>query len=228
MVEVMDAALPTGENIDAEYRVSKDNGEWRWMRTRGSARRDASGKILRWYGSVEDIDDHKKMEAALVESEALLKAVFDAVPVGLVIAEAPGGRIVMSNPQAERILGHPVTPAENLANPGNPGAYHPDGSPFEPAEYTLTRAILTASAAGPDEFLYKRPDGTETWISASATPIRNQDGKGLGGVVALLDVDHLKRERESLLCQIAALERQIKVLDKTGQTVVEADFPPAG
>ena len=34
-----------------------------------------------------------------------LAAVFEAVPVGIVIAEAPSGRLVAGNAQAERILG---------------------------------------------------------------------------------------------------------------------------
>jgi hypothetical protein len=35
------------------------------MRSRGSPRFVPSGGILRWYGSVEDIDEQKKREEAL-------------------------------------------------------------------------------------------------------------------------------------------------------------------
>jgi PAS domain S-box-containing protein len=80
MLEIMKVMLRTGEPIDVEYRVTKGDGTWRWMRTRGSPRRDETGKIIRWYGSVEDIDDRKKIEQALVESEALLKAFIHAGP----------------------------------------------------------------------------------------------------------------------------------------------------
>jgi PAS domain S-box-containing protein len=54
----MKAALLSGEPIDLEYRVRID-GQWKWMRSRGTARRGATGEIIRWYGTVEDIDECK-------------------------------------------------------------------------------------------------------------------------------------------------------------------------
>lgn len=67
-------ALETGEPVDVEYRIGRRNGIWRWVRGRGQARRGPDGRILRWYGTVEDIDDRKALEAALQENEARLKA----------------------------------------------------------------------------------------------------------------------------------------------------------
>jgi PAS domain S-box-containing protein len=212
VLELFDTVLHTGEPIDMEYRVNKGNGEWRWMRTRGLPRRDAAGKIIRWYGSVEDIDDRKKMEQALIESEALLKAVFDAVPVGIVIAEAPSGRIVISNPQAETIFRRPVITADHMEDYRKAGAFHSDGRPMEPSEYPLARAIVTGEPVSPEELLYRRVDGSEGWVSATAAPVRGRDGEILGGVVALLDVGDLKREKQALLDRISELERQIREL----------------
>jgi len=57
--------LRSGKPIDVEYRVKRVDREWRWMRSRGSPRLGPSGEILRWYGSVEDIDDRKRLEEAL-------------------------------------------------------------------------------------------------------------------------------------------------------------------
>jgi len=64
----------TGDPLDIEYRVIGKDGGWRWMRSRGKPQRAKSGEILRWYGSVEDIDDYKKMEEALRICEAKLRA----------------------------------------------------------------------------------------------------------------------------------------------------------
>ncbi len=92
--------------LDVEYRIRCHDGIWRWMRARAAPRRDEDGKIIRWYGTLEDIDDHNKAEEALRRSEARLQAIFEAVPIGIVIADAPDGRVVMSNPRAEEILPH--------------------------------------------------------------------------------------------------------------------------
>ena len=209
---VVMACIDNGEPLDLELRVRRADGVWIWIRSRGSPRRDATGKIVRWYGSMEEIDDRKKMERALIESEALLKAVFDAVPVGIVIAEAPNGKIVISNPQAESIFQRPIIMADNIDEYRNAGAHHPDGRPMQPSEYPLARAITTGEPVGPEELLYRRLDGSDGWVSATAAPVRGRDGEILGGVVTVLDIDPLKREKQALLDRIAELEKELREL----------------
>jgi len=67
-------SLETGEPYDVERRIRMADGSFRWMRSRASPRRDAEGRIVQWYGTVEDIDDRKKAElslkAATAEAEA--------------------------------------------------------------------------------------------------------------------------------------------------------------
>lgn len=53
-------ALENGRLLDIEFRIGRGDGVWRWMRSHAAPRRDSSGKIFRWYGTLEDIDDRKK------------------------------------------------------------------------------------------------------------------------------------------------------------------------
>jgi PAS domain S-box-containing protein len=55
------AGLHSGTPIDLEYRVKSVDRGWRWMRSRGSPRVGSAGQIVRWYGSVEDIDERKQL-----------------------------------------------------------------------------------------------------------------------------------------------------------------------
>jgi PAS domain S-box-containing protein len=187
-------AVQTGNPIDTQYRIRRHDGAWRWMRSRAVPRRNDSGEIIRWYGSVEDIDDYKKADEDLRRSEARLRGVFDAVPVGLVIAEAPDGRIVMTNPRAEAILQRVHTPASTIADYRNSGSRHPDGTPIPAEDYPLARAILHGETTDPEEILYQRDDGTFTRISLTAAPILSPEGQITGGVVAIRDIDQEKLE----------------------------------
>jgi PAS domain S-box-containing protein len=72
LMPVFEKALAAGHPIDAEFRVRTKSGEWRWMRSRGKPCRDHSGKILRWYGSVEDIHEQKNLQETLYEAIKLL------------------------------------------------------------------------------------------------------------------------------------------------------------
>jgi PAS domain S-box-containing protein len=54
-MKTMRDSLRTGKSIDVQYRVRDFEGEWKWVRSRGSPRIGNSGEILRWYGTVEDL-----------------------------------------------------------------------------------------------------------------------------------------------------------------------------
>lgn len=58
-------ALSSGEAFDTDYRVRMADGSYRWFRARAAARRNASGAIVRWYGTLEDIHDRKHAEERL-------------------------------------------------------------------------------------------------------------------------------------------------------------------
>lgn len=55
-MKTMRDALQTGKPIDIQYRVKDIDGEWKWMRSRGTPRLGPTGEIIRWYGSVEDLN----------------------------------------------------------------------------------------------------------------------------------------------------------------------------
>lgn len=53
--EAIRTALLTGGAIDIRYRVRKGAEAWKWMRSRGSPRLSKAGKIIGFYGVVEEI-----------------------------------------------------------------------------------------------------------------------------------------------------------------------------
>lgn len=60
-------SVRTGDPIDVKCRIRTSNGQWRWIRSRGAPRRDLTGKIIRWYGCADDIDDQKRLEEELLK-----------------------------------------------------------------------------------------------------------------------------------------------------------------
>ncbi len=63
--ETIEHSLRTGDPIDVECRVWTSSEEWRWIRSRGGPQRDEAGRIIRWYGSADDIDAQKRLEEEL-------------------------------------------------------------------------------------------------------------------------------------------------------------------
>src|SRR5436305_4218976 len=54
---------------ELEARLRRQDGEYRWFLFRAEPLRDEAGNIVKWYGSATDIEDRKRTEIALRESE---------------------------------------------------------------------------------------------------------------------------------------------------------------
>ena len=184
----LETALAAGEPIDVEYRVRHEGGPWIWMRSRGAARRDAAGKIVRWYGSVESIDEHKRAVDGLRCGEARLRAIFDSVPVGIVLAESSTGRVLNANPKAQELIGFHFEQNMIWSNAGWK-AFDSCGRRIRGSHLPLMRAIRSGKATSAKEVLLRRRDGSEIWLSMTGVPVRLENGEPLGGILIVQEMD---------------------------------------
>ncbi|WP_225890091.1 PAS domain S-box protein [Indioceanicola profundi] len=191
-------ALACGGDFTAEYRVVALNGTERWVLARGQCFMDGEGRPVRFPGVAIDITDRKRTEEALAVSQRRLQAILDTVPVGIIIADAPSGRIVGGNKQAESIFGRPILPSSGISDYGSWACYHPDGREVAAAEYPLARVIAGAEKQSELEVLYQRDAVRKTWVRLIAAPILDEAGRVAGGVVACLDIDRNRRTEAAL------------------------------
>ena len=70
----------SGDPYDFEARIRRFDGTYRWFQVRGLPLHDRSGHIARWYVLLSDIDDRKRAEDAIRESERNLKLIIDTIP----------------------------------------------------------------------------------------------------------------------------------------------------
>jgi PAS domain S-box-containing protein len=57
--------IKTGNSFDIEFRIRRNDGEYRWFKTRAVPMRDSEGNIIKWFGSNTDIDEIIKAEEQL-------------------------------------------------------------------------------------------------------------------------------------------------------------------
>lgn len=71
-VEGAFAAL-TGEtpSVDIEYRITRPDGEARWVRSRGFQVRNGAGKLIRLIGIITDITEPRRLQAQLMVSDRM-------------------------------------------------------------------------------------------------------------------------------------------------------------
>ena len=74
------ASLATGEVFEYETRVRSANGDFRWMFHRKVPLRDERGNIVKWYGSSLDIEERKRAEEKIRQSEQELRTIIETIP----------------------------------------------------------------------------------------------------------------------------------------------------
>jgi PAS domain S-box-containing protein len=86
-------ALASGEPFEAESRVRRADGEYRWFLQRNVPLRDETGEIVKWYGTGIDIEERKTAEDKIGAQETELRQIVElalstSVYLGLVEAHS--------------------------------------------------------------------------------------------------------------------------------------------
>ena len=58
-------ALASGDSYEAEFRLRRADGVWRWHIARAVPIKDVTGEVMRWVGTNTDIQDQKELNATL-------------------------------------------------------------------------------------------------------------------------------------------------------------------
>jgi PAS domain S-box-containing protein len=186
------------DRYSMEKRYVRKGGEAVWVNLSVSLVRTPSGDPSFFVAVVENISARKAAEQSLAEQEARLRTIVETVPLGLVMAELPSGKIVGGNAYVEKMLRHPVYYSEDIHSYDEWISYHADGSRVAGTEYPLARMMLKGEENPSIEVHYQRGDDTRCWVRILGRPVRNEAGEVVGGVVALLDIDEERRAKREL------------------------------
>ncbi|MDO9487972.1 MAG: PAS domain-containing protein, partial [Sphingomonadaceae bacterium] len=157
-----------------------------WLSTKAPLR-DAAGTVIGIIGFSVDISDRKAAERARARVEAQLGAVLDALPVGIIIADADG-RIVRDNAANRELWGLPPETA-SWRDYGDWVGYDANGARFGAGDWAMARALRHGDTVRGELVECRRfGSGERRRYLNSAAPVRDADGAIIGGVVAALDV----------------------------------------
>ena len=127
-----------------------------------------------------------------------LKAVLEALPIGVSLIDAQGGH-VESNTAFEQIWGGPRPATRSVEDYAAYKAWWADtGKPVQPEEWAGARAIRKGETVVNQEIQIERFDGTRAFVLNSAAPIRDAQGRITGSAVGIRDITKLKNAEEAL------------------------------
>lgn len=151
----------------------------------------------------EIVRSNHELESRTVQLNMILENIGD----GVVVADADG-RLVLSNPMAEQLLG----PSALLRRPLHWGPEHgffrvDRRTPLATDEMPLARALSGDSFDELELFVRSPQSPHGSYISMSARPLRNEAGGVRGGVIAVRDISERKRIEALLEAQTLELSR---------------------
>ena len=103
----------TGEPFDIEYRITTSEGEKRIIHDLGYAEYDAQGKVLRLYGTAQNITERKKAEEELIKEKNLSDSIINSL-TGIFYLLDTNGNFLRWNKNAENVLGYSNEEISNL------------------------------------------------------------------------------------------------------------------
>jgi PAS domain S-box-containing protein len=124
ITEAFTKCAQQGTGYDLELQIITSSKRKVWVRTIGQAVKDDNGKIVNIIGSFQDIDEQKKMVAALKESEQKFKSLADNAMVIISIISMEGKtRYLYVNKEWEKVTGYSSADLETVTPIG---MAHPD------------------------------------------------------------------------------------------------------
>ncbi len=249
LVRVMDVwprALQAGEQVDVEYRLRRGaDGAYRWFLARGVPVRDAEGHIVKWFGTLTDIDEQKRLEeeralllareqearadleAALCARDETLQALAAKEEQYRVLAEVMPQCIWTAGPdgQTDYVNQHwcefsGLDPVESLGS-GWAAVLHPEDAPGCFAAWS--RAV-SAGDIFEAEYRMRRTDGVYRWFLGRGLPVRDRHGRVVKWLGTATDIDDRKQAEKEVQRQhgLARLLHEVTGAAYTAATVEQA------
>jgi PAS domain S-box-containing protein len=202
---------------DFEYEVRRRDGDIRWLSDSATAVRDGLKRIIRYEGTVRDITDQKRAEAALADSRRRLQEVIDTVPA-VINVKSTDRRYVLMNRYMARIFD--IDPEEAIGRTTAELMARYGGSKESTND---DRVLATGKELGFYEEAYLDYTGTLRHWMANKVPLRGPDGNIQNILTVALDIGDRKKSEQEILKARDAAEAALKDLRETQASLIEAE-----
>lgn len=212
-----------------EYKIIHPlNGE-RWIHQTNQGVFDEKNQIIGIDGICRDFTEKfqlkEKYKEALEKSKNLQKILFKAfqqAQVGIILGDKEG-KITFANSAA---LG--IRSGNNAELVDIPivdhvkrwQTYHLDGSSYKPEDLPLSKAILQGINVTNEKTIIRRSSGEDRIVTSNASPVRNDHGDIIGGIVLFQDISNEILSNELLSAEKI---RSSTILDSIIDGVISTD-----
>lgn len=173
-------------------RLQTADGRYRAVELAFSLVRTDNTKSIRVVGTITDVEERRRAERALAETEKKFRTIVENAAGGI-YQVAPDGRILSGNPSLARILGY-ASAADLIVALPDIGKIYAD--PRERLRYE--RDLDSFGFVRNHEATVKRKDGQIIWVSENARAVRDDDENLLYYEGSIEDITQRKLAEKAL------------------------------
>ena len=183
-------SLASGKPYQVKYRLRMADGSFRYMHARAAPRRDSDGKIIRWYGTLEDIHLRHEADFARRDVEERFRLAAKATNDAVWDHDFINQTIDWSENAAE-ILGIDTPRLGRTPSSWWAERIHPDEKLS--LEQSLSEAVEGTARRWSGTYRFRRDDGSYADLLDRGFFIRDDDGKAIRAVGAIADLTERHR-----------------------------------
>lgn len=214
-------ALAGKKPYDIQFRMVRADGSVRWVASKANVLRDEQGRPVRMVGIDLDITKEKEAETALRDSEATLRSLVEAAPVGLGIVDRDM-RLRYVNSRLSEINGLPADAHVGLGLRELLGGLADRLEPLHRHVLETGTALERIAISGE---LPTRPGEQRHWL-ASYLPVTDGTGTTIGVKKVIVDVtaEHVaandaEAARQLVRSVIDSIPDSVTVRDRDGRYI---------
>ena len=175
--------LESGEAGSTEFRMRMADGSYRTFLARAAPRRNKEGVIERWYGYTQDVEDQRRAEEQLRESEELHRRTME-MSRQIAWTADPDGRVTSVSPNFETVTGtKPVLPYPHQV------VMHPEDVERVFSHWSDSRSKGEEHQA---EFRLRVADGSYRTFRSRVSPLEDDRGRIVRWYGSTLDIHDQK------------------------------------
>jgi PAS domain S-box-containing protein len=224
VIQAFTESIGSGSPYEIVQRLRRRDGAYLWFQNNGFPLREADGHIVRWCVLLTDIDERKRAEDALRESERESRLIVDSIP-GFIAGFTPGGELEFVNRPILEYFGKTL---EELKHWETGNTTHPEDLP---RVVDLFARSIAAGTPFEFELRARRFDGVYRWFQSRGMPLRDMNGHIVRWYNLLIDIDERKRAEEALnraRSELAHVSRMTTLSTLTASIAHEVNQPLSG
>ena len=198
--------IATGEPFDMVFPLRGADGVFRQFLTRVQPLKNSEGRVVRWFGTSTDVDELKRAEEKLRESEERYRGIFQHAGTGIAITDLEG-RFQSCNPAYTAMLGYTE---EELRALVFADLVHPHD---REANVVVNRRLLAEDIPSFEIVnRYIRKDGAPLWVRKYISLLRDAVGRPFQIIALVTDITARKLAEDTL-------RRQADLLDQSHDAI---------